>query len=59
MKNLKIKLIKSLNNKKKKQVLVANSLGLKKVNNTKIHPDNPQTRGKIFKINHLLEILEN
>lgn len=58
MANLKITLVKSLNNKTKGQVATANSLGLKKIGGTTIQPDNPQTQGKIKKISHLIKVTE-
>ena len=54
MANLKITLKKSLIGRTKKQILTAYALGLKKVNDETIQPDNPQTRGKINRISHLI-----
>ena len=45
MANLKIKLVKSLNGRLKKHIATAESLGLRKIGNVTIQPDNPQTRG--------------
>ena len=50
-KNLKIKLVKSLNGRHDKHIATAHSLGLRK-------PDNPQTRGKIAQIGYLLQVTE-
>lgn len=53
---LKIKLVKSLNGRLEKQIATAHSLGLKKVGAEVIQPDNEQTKGKINKIAHLVEV---
>ena len=58
MANLKIKLVKSLNGRLEKHMATAESLGLRKIGNETIQPDNPQTRGKIAKIGYLLEVTE-
>ena len=55
---MKIKLVKSLNGRKKDQSATAYSLGLKKIGNETIQPDNEATRGKIAKISHLVEVTE-
>lgn len=56
---VEIKLVKSLIKAKKDQLATAESLGLRKIGNTTTQPDNPQTRGKIKKISHLVEVTEN
>lgn len=53
---LKIKLVKSLNGKLKDQIATAHSLGLKKIGQVVEQPDNDQTKGKIRKISHLVEV---
>jgi len=58
MANLTIKLVKSLNGRLEKQVATANSLGLRKIGDTVVQPDNDQTRGKIAKIGYLLQVTE-
>ena len=55
---MKIKLVKSLNGRKKDQIATAYSLGLKKIGNETIQPDNEATRGKIAKISPLVEVTE-
>ena len=55
---MKIKLVKSLNGRKKDKIATAYSLGLKKIGNETIQPDNEATRGKIAKISHLVEVTE-
>ena len=44
MANLKIKLVKSLNGRLDSHIATANSLGLHKIGNETVQPDNPQTR---------------
>ena len=53
-----IKLVKSLSGRKKDQVATANSLGLKKVGDVTVQPENAATLGKIQKISHLVEVQE-
>lgn len=53
-----IKLVKSLIGRKKDQIATAQSLGLKKVGDTTVQPDNERTNGKIKKIIHLVEVQE-
>ncbi|MCL2821152.1 MAG: 50S ribosomal protein L30 [Oscillospiraceae bacterium] len=57
-KKLKIKLIKSLTGRHDKHIATAKSLGLTKIGNETTQPDNPQTRGKINKINYMIEVSE-
>ncbi len=58
MANLKIELVKSLNGRHQKHIATANSLGLHRIGNTTVQPDNPQTRGKIAQIGYLLKVTE-
>ena len=58
MANLNIKLVKSLNGRQEKQVATANSLGLRKIGDITVQPDNDQTRGKIAKIGYMLQVTE-
>ena len=58
MANLRIKLVKSLNGRLGKHIATANSLGLKKIGNETVQPDNPQTRGKIAQISYLISVTE-
>lgn len=57
-KNLKIELVKSLNGRMDKHIATANSLGLHKIGNATVQPDNPQTRGKIAQISYLVRVTE-
>ncbi len=56
MAQLKIKLVKSLIGSKKDQIATAKALGLKKIGDETIQPDNPQTNGKVAKIIHLIDV---
>ncbi len=56
--SLTITLKRSLIGSKKDQIATAESLGLRKIGNTTVQPDNPQTRGKIKKLSHLVEVTE-
>jgi len=58
MANLKIKLVKSLNGRMDKHIATAQSLGLHRIGDEKIQPDNAQTRGKMAKIGYLLKVTE-
>ncbi|MCI2058961.1 MAG: 50S ribosomal protein L30 [Oscillibacter sp.] len=58
MANLTIKLVKSLSGRLDKQIATANSLGLRKIGDLTVQPDNDQTRGKIAKIGYLLQVTE-
>lgn len=57
-KKLEIKLIKSFSGRLEKHIATAKSLGLKKIGNVVVQPDNPQTRGKIEKIKFMIEVVE-
>ncbi|MGN0605190.1 MAG: 50S ribosomal protein L30 [Oscillospiraceae bacterium] len=54
----KITLVKSLIGRKKDQIATAQSLGLKKIGEFTVQPDNAQTEGKIKKIIHLIKVEE-
>ena len=58
MANLNIKLVKSLNGHLEKQVATAHSLGLRKIGDITVQPDNDSTRGKIAKIGYMLQVSE-
>ena len=58
MANLKITLVKSLNGRLEKHIATAASLGLRKIGDATVQPDNEQTRGKIAKIGYLLCVEE-
>lgn len=56
MADLKVKLVKSLIGSNKSQIATAYSLGLRKIGDEKVHPDNPATNGKVKKIVHLVQV---
>ena len=58
MANVKIKLVKSLNGRLDKHIATAHSLGLKRIGNETVQPDNEQTRGKIAQIRYLVQVTE-
>lgn len=56
MASLSIKLVKSLAGRQKDQIKTAESLGLRKIGQTTVQLDNPSTRGKVFKLKHMVEV---
>ena len=54
---LKIKLVKSVIGSKKDQIATVEALGLHKVGDVTVQPDNAQTKGKMNKVCHLVEVL--
>ena len=58
MAQMKIKLVKSLIGSKKDQIATAQSLGLKRIGDETVQPDNAQTKGKVAKIIHLIDVTE-
>ncbi len=58
-KMLKIKMVKSEIGRPEKQRKILRGMGLKKLNNTVILADTPQTRGMINKVSHLVSVEES
>ena len=58
MADVKVKLVKSLIGSKKDQIATAHALGLHKIGDVSVQPENPQTLGNVKKISHLLEVTE-
>lgn len=58
MASVKIELVKSLNGRLQDQIATANALGLRKIGDVTVQPDNAQTKGKINKIVHLIKVTE-
>ena len=58
MAKVKVELVKSLNGRLEKHIATANSLGLRRIGDATVQPDNDQTRGKIAKIGYLLKVTE-
>ena len=55
---MKVPLKKNPNGSKKDQIATAHALGLFKVGDCREQPDNDQTKGKVQKISHLVEVSE-
>lgn len=53
---VQVKLVKSLIGSKKDQIATAEALGLRKIGDITVQPDNAATKGKINKIIHLVEV---
>ncbi len=58
MANLKVTLVKSVIGSKKDQIATVEALGLKKIRDSKEHADNPQIRGMVNKVSHLVKVEE-
>ena len=58
MKQFKITLVKSLAGRFKKHIATAQSLGLHRIGDTTVQPDNEMTRGKIRQISYLIRVEE-
>ncbi len=58
VKQLKIKLVRSVIGRPQKQREVVKGLGLRKINSEVIREDRPETRGMIRKIPHLIKVEE-
>lgn len=56
MNNIKITLKKSLSGRFAKHIATANALGLKRIGDVTIQPENPQTAGKINQIGYLINV---
>lgn len=54
-----IKLVKSLAGRLEKHIATAKSLGLRKIGNKTVQPDNKATKGKIQQIGYLLEVTKD
>ena len=53
-----IKLVRSLNGRLENQKACARALGLKKIGDVTVQPDNAATMGKIAKISHIVEVIK-
>ena len=58
MADLQVKLVNSLIGTTKPQLATANALGLHRIGDVTVQPDNDATKGKIRKLSHLLEVTE-
>jgi len=52
---IKVTLVKSLNGRNVKHIATAESLGLRKINDATVQPDNAMTKGKIAQISYLVK----
>ncbi len=57
-KKLKVTYVKSAIGYNKKQRVILEALGLTKLNQSNILPDNECVRGSIFKVKHLVKVEE-
>lgn len=55
---LKVTYVKSVIGFDKKQAKILEALGLRKLNTTKIFPDNESIRGSLFLVKHLVKVEE-
>ena len=55
---LKVTQIRSTIGRKEDQKRTIEALGLRKINRSRIHDDNPVIRGMIFKVAHLVKVEE-
>jgi len=58
MASIKVTLVKSLIGRKDDQIATAYSLGLRKIGDVTVQPDNAATKGKVTKITHLVKVEE-
>ena len=56
MEQITIKLVKSLIGSKKDQIATAHALGLRKIGDVVTQSNNEQTKGKVARIIHLVEV---
>ncbi|MFN8633359.1 MAG: 50S ribosomal protein L30 [Chloroflexota bacterium] len=56
--SLKITLVKSPIGQKQNQKDTVRALGLRKMNQTVVRPNNPQMRGMVFTVKHLIRVEE-
>ena len=58
MADIQVKLVKSLIGSTKPQIDTVHALGLHKIGDVSVQPDNAATQGKIRKISHLVAVSE-
>ena len=58
MPRLRVRQIKSASGHRFDQAATVRALGIRKLNATVEHNDTPQIRGMIFKVRHLVEVVE-
>ena len=57
-KKLKIRQVRSAINRQENQKRTIRALGIRRLQHAVIQPDNPQIRGMIFKVKHLVTVEE-
>ena len=57
-KTLKVTWVRSAIGYNKKQMAILEALGFKKLNQTRILPDNASVRGSLYHVRHLVEVVE-
>lgn len=58
MSKLKIRQVRSTNERREEQRATMRALGLRRIRDTVVHDDTPQIRGMINKVGHLVEVNE-
>jgi large subunit ribosomal protein L30 len=58
MRKLKITQVRSVIKREESQKRTIQALGLRRLNQSVIQPDNPQIRGMVFKVKHLVKVEE-
>lgn len=54
---IKVKLVKGTAGVKKDHLVVLDSLGLRKIGDISEQPENDATKGKIFKVSHMVKVI--
>ena len=54
--SIKVTLVKSLTGRNDKHIATAHSLGLRKIDDSTIQPDNAATQGKVAQISYLVKV---
>lgn len=57
-KKLRVTLVKSTIGYSKRQKATVRALGLRRMNHTVEHVDSPALRGMLFKVSHLIKVVE-
>jgi len=55
---MQVKLVRSPNKRTPNQRRNLQALGLSKINQVRVHADDPSVWGKIFKVKHLVEVTQ-
>lgn len=58
MAKLEITLVRSVIGRPEDQRVTVKTLGLRKINHSVVHNDNPAIRGMVKKVNHLVSVKE-